>query len=89
MRAARAIVLVTHDMTWAVEFCNHAILLEQGHVVAAGEPADVVRVHETRSEQRGEGVVPEPLPPMVDPGLLGGPDEAAAARDQPIPARSA
>jgi len=70
MRSARAIVLVTHDMTWPVEFCNRAILLEKGQIVAAGDPADVVRVHEDRSAQRRAGAQPEPLPPIVDGGLV-------------------
>ena len=69
MRSARAIVLVTHDMTWPVEFCNRAILLEKGQIVAAGDPAEVVRVHEDRSAQRRAGTQPEPLPPIVDGGL--------------------
>ena len=43
VRAAKAIVLVTHDMNWVTEFCNRAMLLEQGQVVAEGEPAEVVR----------------------------------------------
>ena len=38
VRAAKAIVLVTHDMNWVTEFCNRAMLLEQGRVVAEGEP---------------------------------------------------
>jgi ABC-2 type transport system ATP-binding protein len=69
MRSARAIVLVTHDMHWPVEFCNRAILLEAGHVVAAGDPAEVVQIHEDRSEMRRSGVQPPPLPAIVDPGL--------------------
>jgi ABC-type polysaccharide/polyol phosphate transport system ATPase subunit len=69
MRAARAIVLVTHDMSWAREFCNHAVLLERGNVVAAGEPDEVVRIHEERSELRQNGITPEQLPPVVDAGL--------------------
>lgn len=69
MKSARAIVLVTHDMTWPVEFCNRAILLEKGQIVAAGDPADVVRVHEERSEQRRAGQQPPPLPPLVETGL--------------------
>jgi ABC-type polysaccharide/polyol phosphate transport system ATPase subunit len=69
MRAARAIVLVTHDMSWAREFCNHAVLLEQGNVVAFGEPNDVVQLHEERSELRQRGIIPDRLPPIVDPGL--------------------
>ena len=70
MKTARAIVLVTHDMTWPVAFCNRAILLEKGHIVAAGDPAEVVRVHTDRSEQRRAGKQPDPLPPIVDDGLL-------------------
>ena len=42
-QAAKAIVLVTHDMNWVTEFCNRAMLLEKGHVVAEGDPAEVVR----------------------------------------------
>jgi len=82
MRAARAIVLVTHDMSWAREFCNHAILLEGGNVVAAGEPDDVVRVHEERSEVRRAGGQPERLPPIADTGLelQSGQPVAAATR---------
>ena len=49
VRAAKAIVLVTHDMNWVTEFCNRAMLLEGGHVVAEGEPADVVKIHKEHS----------------------------------------
>ena len=49
VRQAKAIVLVTHDMTWVTEYCNRAILLERGHVVAEGEPADVVAIHQEHS----------------------------------------
>jgi ABC-type polysaccharide/polyol phosphate transport system ATPase subunit len=46
---AKAIVLVTHDMNWVSEFCNRSMLLERGHVVAEGDPADVVAVHQEHS----------------------------------------
>jgi ABC-2 type transport system ATP-binding protein len=72
MRSARAIVLVTHDMSWAREFCNHAVLLERGNVVAAGEPDDVVKIHEERSEDRRNGLQPEILPPITDTGIEAG-----------------
>ena len=29
VRSAKAIVLVTHDMSWVTEFCNRAMLLEK------------------------------------------------------------
>ena len=48
-KAAKGIVLVTHDMGWVTEFCNRAMLLDKGHVVAYGSPADVVALHEERS----------------------------------------
>ncbi len=51
VRAAKGIVLVTHDMNWVTEFCNRAILLEQGHIVAEGEPAEVVAIHREHSER--------------------------------------
>jgi ABC-type polysaccharide/polyol phosphate transport system ATPase subunit len=50
-RAAKGIVLVTHDMSWVTEFCNRALLLDHGHVVMEGSPADVVKLHEERSER--------------------------------------
>jgi len=49
--AAKGIVLVTHDMNWVTTFCNRAMLLEKGHVVAEGAPADVVAIHQEHSEQ--------------------------------------
>ena len=50
-KAAKGIVLVTHDMTWVTEFCNRAMLLDRGHVVMEGAPAEVVALHQERSEQ--------------------------------------
>ena len=46
VQAARGIVLVTHDMHWVTEFCNRAMLLEKGNIVAAGSPAEVVALHQ-------------------------------------------
>ena len=50
-KAAKGIVLVTHDMAWVTEFCNRALLLDHGHVIMEGAPQDVVDLHEERSEQ--------------------------------------
>jgi ABC-type polysaccharide/polyol phosphate transport system ATPase subunit len=49
--AAKAVVLVTHDMTWVTEYCNRAILLERGEMVMEGEPADVVELHRVHTEE--------------------------------------
>jgi ABC-type polysaccharide/polyol phosphate transport system ATPase subunit len=51
VRESKAIVLVTHDMGWVTEYCNRAILIEKGHVVVEGEPAEVVRVHQEHAER--------------------------------------
>ena len=50
-QAAKAIVLVTHDMNWVTEFCNRAMLLEKGRIVAEGDPAEVVAIHVERSNE--------------------------------------
>jgi ABC-type polysaccharide/polyol phosphate transport system ATPase subunit len=52
VKAAKGIVLVTHDMNWVQEYCNRAILLERGNVVIEGEPAEVVRTHVEHTAQR-------------------------------------
>jgi ABC-2 type transport system ATP-binding protein len=49
-RSAKAIVLVTHDMHWVTEFCNRAMLIEAGYVVAEGEPEAIVALHQEHSE---------------------------------------
>jgi ABC-type polysaccharide/polyol phosphate transport system ATPase subunit len=51
VKAAKAIVLVTHDMAWVTEYCNRAMLIEKGHVILEGKPADVVALHEEHSER--------------------------------------
>jgi ABC-type polysaccharide/polyol phosphate transport system ATPase subunit len=51
VRAAKGIVLVTHDMNWVTEFCNRAMLLEQGRIVAEGDPAEIVELHKANSER--------------------------------------
>ena len=54
VREAKAIVLVTHDMNWVTEYCNRAMLLEHGTIVAEGTPEEVVRLHQERSAARRE-----------------------------------
>ena len=39
---SKAVVLVTHDMTWVTGFCTRAILLENGKMVMDGDPQAVV-----------------------------------------------
>ena len=49
VRSAKAVVLVTHDMNWIVEYCNRAILLERGAVILEGPPDEVVQTHLDRT----------------------------------------
>jgi ABC-type polysaccharide/polyol phosphate transport system ATPase subunit len=51
VRQAKGVVFVTHDMNWVVEFCNRAILLQHGRIVAEGDPAEVVAIHKDHSRK--------------------------------------
>jgi ABC-type polysaccharide/polyol phosphate transport system ATPase subunit len=51
VRAAKAIIIVTHDLEWVTEFCNRALLLDHGEIVKEGEPADLVDLYKERSAQ--------------------------------------
>jgi ABC-type polysaccharide/polyol phosphate transport system ATPase subunit len=52
LQEAKAIVLVTHDMNWVREYCNRAMLIEKGRIVAHGAPPDVIAIHQQRSAER-------------------------------------
>jgi ABC-type polysaccharide/polyol phosphate transport system ATPase subunit len=49
---ARAIVLVTHDLSFVSEFCNRAILVERGQLIHEGGPAEVVDLYRERVVQQ-------------------------------------
>jgi ABC-type polysaccharide/polyol phosphate transport system ATPase subunit len=49
---ARAIVLVTHDLTFVGEFCNRAILLEKGQLISEGEPDEIVALYRDRANRQ-------------------------------------
>jgi len=51
VKAAKGVVLVTHDMNWVEEYCNRAILLEHGGVIIEGTPKEVVQTHLERTAQ--------------------------------------
>ncbi len=52
LNAAKAVVLVTHDMNWVTEFCTRAILIEDGRVTVDGSPEEVVATHMEHSRAR-------------------------------------
>jgi len=49
VKAAKGVVLVTHDMDWVREYCNRALLLEKGQVILEGKPDEVVELHLERT----------------------------------------
>jgi ABC-type polysaccharide/polyol phosphate transport system ATPase subunit len=90
VKQAKAIVLVTHDMAWVTEYCNRAILLEQGHLVMEGDPAEVVAIHQEHSARRkaeraAAGVLPVGSAPPAAAGLLAPAPPAVPVRPAPTP----
>ena len=79
VRAAKAIVLVTHDMNWVTEYCNRAMLIEHGTIIVEGPPDDVVAAHQERSAKRREE--------QQAAGVFGGNAIAAAAATPPATRR--
>jgi ABC-type multidrug transport system ATPase subunit len=45
LKSAKAVVMVTHDMSWITSFCTRAILLDRGRIVADGDPVEIVEMH--------------------------------------------
>jgi ABC-type polysaccharide/polyol phosphate transport system ATPase subunit len=77
VRAAKAVVLVTHDMEWVREYCNRAVLLEKGRIVLEGPPDEVVALHLERTAHaaaaRQEAARAAGLDPAALAGGRGGP----------------
>jgi homopolymeric O-antigen transport system ATP-binding protein len=46
--ANKTILLVTHSMGQIVEYCNRAILLDRGQMIADGHPEEVVEMYKAR-----------------------------------------
>jgi ABC-type polysaccharide/polyol phosphate transport system ATPase subunit len=70
VRAAKAVVLVTHDMGWVTEYCNRAILIEKGRVVMDGEPAEVVALHQAHTAEARERRIAAAEKAGVDPRIV-------------------
>ena len=45
---ARAIVLVTHDLANVSDFCNRAILVEKGRIIAEDDPKTIIALYRDR-----------------------------------------
>ncbi len=74
-RSGTGVLLVVHDLTLAIAYCDRLVLLDRGRVAAAGAPADVI-TPELVGRLYGPSVtvVPHPLTgaPLVLPSRLGG-----------------
>ncbi len=46
LREKSAFVLVSHSMNDIKNFCNHAICLDKGQIIASGDPKDVINCYE-------------------------------------------
>jgi ABC-2 type transport system ATP-binding protein len=65
--AAKAVVLVTHDMAWVTEYCNRAILIEKGEIVMEGDPEEVVEMHREHTAAEKARKEAEALAARIDP----------------------
>jgi len=54
LQTAKAVVMVTHDMSWVTAFCNRAILMDKGAIVADGDPEEIADMHETDAAKRAK-----------------------------------
>jgi ABC-type polysaccharide/polyol phosphate transport system ATPase subunit len=70
VQAAKAVVLVTHDMNWVTEYCNRALLIEQGNVVLEGDPAEVVALHQAHMEEARQRRLAAAEAAGVDPRIV-------------------
>ncbi len=70
VKAAKAVVLVTHDMGWVTEYCNRALLIERGRVIMEGDPAEVVAVHQAHMEADRQQRIAAAEAAGVDPRIV-------------------
>jgi len=70
VKAAKAVVLVTHDMGWVTEYCNRAILIEKGRIVIEGDPEEVVEVHREHTAAEKERKMALARAARLDPHLV-------------------
>jgi len=52
LQTAKAVVMVTHDMSWITAFCTRAILLDKGQIVREGDPEEIADIHEEDAVRR-------------------------------------
>lgn len=67
-----SVIAVLHDLTFASEYCDHLILMQEGRLYAQGTPAEVLTQEHIRAVYQAEvTIAPHPISgrPMVLPSL--------------------
>jgi len=62
----RTVLLVSHDLTSVRQLCTRAVMLQRGHLVDDGDPAEVTRRYERMYQDAGDeqtGAADRPHPP--------------------------
>ena len=54
LQTAKAVVMVTHDMSWITAFCTRAVLVDKGKIVADGNPEEIADMHEKDAAKRAK-----------------------------------
>ena len=72
------VLMVTHDLPYALELCERAVILSGGVIVADGATHEVMGDAELMTEHRLE------LPFGFDPASLGSPARGSSARGAPV-----
>ena len=66
-----AIILASHDINLVVGFCNRALLLEEGRVLALGDPREVSHKYLKQALSRDEGDRPDGIAEAAEAGPSG------------------
>ena len=87
MKQGKTVLLVTHDMGAVMKYCDRAIWLEKGKVMADGAPADVIRQYQAYLSNSAKA--PEKMPERPDKDVADEVRTKAAVRMQrPVSVRN-
>jgi ABC-type polysaccharide/polyol phosphate transport system ATPase subunit len=59
--AGKTILFVSHNLEQVVKYCDRAILLEHGVLIAEGKPADVIEQYQSHWTQQTQPPQPQPV----------------------------
>jgi iron complex transport system ATP-binding protein len=82
---ACGVVVVLHDLSLALQWCDEAILIDEGAVLAAGSVADVLSVpliQQAFGTDLAVSVVRDPVPGILTQLVANGRDKTALARQK-------